>query len=141
MISLRLVWSRFRSLHVLVQVGVALLAAMIAIGRLVGTPDPDSGTAHFVNDEHHPVQVWRCASSDCRGDFPDKATFRPGEVGVATVSIRGVPNVFLVLTLDGQRLGCLPFVFPEPRAGVVARIAQRVRCQDSYDNEVAWPPV
>jgi hypothetical protein len=72
-------------LYVLIQVGLGALAATVAIGKLVGHSDPDSGTAHFVNDEHRAVQVWRCASSDCRGDFPDKPTFRPDDVGVATV--------------------------------------------------------
>jgi hypothetical protein len=117
-----------------------LVTATAAVFAFTADGGRDS-TVEILNDTNHPVLLWQCKQEDCKHDFAGKGLMKPGHHIRAGVSTVGVPNPWLVLAPNTQRrLGCLPIVFPNPRAGVVARLSLLVPCRASYDHSIAWPP-
>lgn len=127
-----------------------ILLAFMALSTIVSTgcstdAHKEDGLIQILNDTSEPVLLWKCHQESCHDALPPLAELRPslkpGDRVRASVSTVGVPNPWLVLNDEtGRRLGCLPLVMPEYREGVVARVSQRVPCQQTYDPKVAWPP-
>jgi hypothetical protein len=118
---------------------VALLFVVGAVAVTLGCGS-DEGFIQIENDLGRPVEVHQCSDNLCVEDFHYSDRLPAGASFSASVSTSGVPNPWLVTTLDRERLGCLPLVMPEPTEGLVARTSQTVACQQEYDESEFWPP-
>jgi hypothetical protein len=118
--------------------GVLIPVVLVLCAAACGS---EPGWIEIKNDLDRPVEVLQCDNNLCDGDFHFRDDLPPGASFNASVSTVGVPNPWLVRELDGERLGCLPLVMPEPTEGVVASVSQYVACQRKYDESELWPPL
>jgi hypothetical protein len=118
--------------------GVLLSVVLVLSAAACGS---EEGSVEVVNDLGRRVELLQCSNDLCTGDYHLTGVMEPGRSFTANVSTIGVPNPWLVRELDGERLGCLPLVMPEPTEGVVARVSQYVPCQKKYDESELWPPL
>ena len=95
-------------------------------------------SVRVTNDTDEPVQVRLCDDDHCNHGFdPIRFALAPGHSH--KVGASSGPNVYLVETVDGRRLGCLPIVMPTPVSGLVALVSDRKPCEADL-NWSQWPP-
>jgi hypothetical protein len=117
--------------------GVLIPVVLVLSATACGS---EEGSVEVMNDLGRRVELLQCDNNLCTDDYHLTGVMEPGHSFTANVSTSGVPNPWLVRELDGERLGCLPLVMPEPTEGVVARVSQYVPCQKTYDESKLWPP-
>lgn len=115
---------------------VALISASVAAGCATGS---DAGHVTVTSDLSDSVELRLCSNRDCSKFHPPRFDLEPGSAVGINISKHGVPSVYLVLSPTESRLGCLPFVMPEPAPDVEARVSQHVPCGRAIDTETPWP--
>jgi hypothetical protein len=127
---------------ILLAAGAILLAAlMLGSTGLLGV-GRDPSVARIVNDLNVPVRLRLCSSDDCRHGFAfdsSDGTLRPGEDWPVNVSSIGVPNVYLVESGRGLRLGCLPLVSPALRPEIKVFVSEHIPSRGDLDEDTFWP--
>ena len=98
--------------------------------------DPTESTFYvkIVNDTSRTVILSNCATGDtlCNGKLYDPEPLKPGGVLPTVQTAVGTPNVELVQSTSGLRLGCLPLVVDYRASGALVRVSEVVPCQKRY---------
>ena len=95
----------------------------------------------IVNDTSRTVILSNCATGDtlCNGKLYDPEPLKPGGVFPTVQTTVGAPDVELVQSPSGKRLGCLPLIFDYRASGALVRVSEFVPCQKRYPTRSKHP--
>lgn len=138
-------WLSAMRLRVVILFLASALAAVLGGCHL----ESELGDARIINDTPYAVDVMLCRKDDCSKEgFPfsfenqyfDKYPLKPRAVARYLRVEYGSAAVYRVVrTIDGEELGCLPLVIPEPGPPLLAKVSQQVPCRGNWDEDVRWP--
>jgi hypothetical protein len=111
----------------------------IAVDNTTGCalqPDPTQNNfdVKIVNDSPRAVVLRYCGTGHnlCDGVFYDSGTLKPGQAWSDVATSVGESDPWLVQSLSGERLGCLPVAFDYNASGAVVRVSDIVPCRSKY---------
>jgi hypothetical protein len=113
-----------------VAIGAGIFVALSTVVGVTGVridPGDQAFDVKILNDEHIPVTANQCYDDRC-DDFASKTRLAPGESTSVITSDMGVANPYLISTVSGKQLGCLPLLFHRKVEGAVVRVSTRRRC-------------
>jgi hypothetical protein len=111
-------------------IGSTVFVALSALVGMTGVridPGDQAFDVKILNDEDVPVMAKQCYDDRC-GDFASTTDLAPGESMSVITSDMGVANLYLISTVSGKQLGCLPLLFHRKVVGAVVRVSTRRRC-------------
>lgn len=108
-------------------IAVALAMSALAAGCNSIDPTEQFFAIGFRNDGQRSLMLRACGDSQCQ-HFTDSWQVKPGATVQDNVSDRGVRTWWLVASVSGRRLGCLPLIFHAKYRDVAVRLLQAVSC-------------
>jgi hypothetical protein len=117
--------------------GVALVVVIVAVGAACTfNPDPTELNFHvrIVNDTPHIIVLSYCGTgvNMCDGTFYDTGRMKPGSEYSTVHASVGQSDPWLIRSLDGERIGCLPVAYDYHADGAVVRVSEAVPCAKHY---------
>ena len=132
-----------RTIVAAVAIAVSTVIAIVVAFALVFFNSVDKAGVdvfhvRLKNDTSRPVVLGRCETGDdlCLGKVSETGVIKVGETFPTVETSVGESRPWLVKSLSGRRLGCVPIYFNYPADNALVRVSEMVPCATKYPGRV-----